>query len=392
MARPPLELETWGRIRRMTVKGKPTARAYYRDSDGVTRSMDRQGKTPAEAERNLVRALKQRLAPASDDLTADTTVSDLATRWLESRTRLAEGSVRIYQNAITKHISPGLGSVRLQECSVPRLDRFLVALARSSGPGTAKTTHVVLSGMFTLAARHGAVRANPMSDVPAPERAKRTARAAAPDRSAVQGILDRFEQWDAGSEPRNESDRRPRRARASDLADTANMFVGSGMRTGEVFALRWDALDLVTQRVIVRGTIAQDRDGKMFVQEVTKSDAGYRELELPAETVDMLVRRRVSSFSQFVFPSSVGTFRHPNNYRTTWRTALAGTPWAGVTPRSFRKTVATVVRDELGIEAARDQLGHEETKTTERSYADEIHRGPAVSLVLSKLLARTPAG
>lgn len=31
MARPPLELETWGRIRRTTVKGKPTAVAYYRD-------------------------------------------------------------------------------------------------------------------------------------------------------------------------------------------------------------------------------------------------------------------------------------------------------------------------------------------------------------------------
>lgn len=62
----------------------------------------------------------------------------------------------------------------------------------------------------------------------------------------------------------------------------------------------------------------------------------------------------------------------------------------GLTPRSFRKTVATVVRDELGIEAARNQLGHEETKTTERSYADEVHRGPAVAAVLSKLLAREP--
>lgn len=390
MARPPLELETWGRIRRMTVDGKPTARAYYRDSDGVTRTMDRRGKTPAEAERNLVRALKAHLAPASDDLTGSSTIAELAARWLESKTRLAEGSVRIYRNAIKKHLEPGLGSVRLQEMTVPRLDRFLVALARSSGPGTAKTTHVVLSGMFALAARHGAVRANPMTDVPAPERPKRRARAAAPDLAAVRGILDRFELWDAGTEPREAGDHRPRRARASDLVDSTSMIVGTGMRTGELLALQWDVLDLAARRVTVCRTIAQDRDGKFFVQDFTKSDAGYRELELPAETVDMLMRRRVASFSAFVFPSSVGTFRHPNNYRTTWRAALQGTTWEGTTPKSFRKTVATVVRDELGIEAARDQLGHEETKTTERSYADEVHRGPAVALVLSKLLSRKP--
>ena len=387
MARPPLELETWGRIRRMTVKGKPTARAYYRDSDGVTRSMDRQGKTPADAERNLVKALKQRLAPASEDLTGDTTIGDLATRWLESKTRLAEGSVRIYKKAIDKHIVPGLGEVRLKEVSVPRLDRFLVALARSSGSGTAKTAHVVLSGMLSLAARHGAVRTNPMSDVPAPERPKRRARAAAPDVAAVRGILDRFEQWDAGTEPREADDRRPRRARASDLTESTSMIVGTGMRTGELLALQWDALDLGARRVVVRRTIAQNREGKCFVQEFTKSEAGYRELDLPAEVIDMLMHRRVASYSAFVFPSSVGTFRHPNNYRTTWREALRGTGWEGTTPKSFRKTVATVVRDELGIEAARDQLGHEETKTTQ-IYADEIHRGPASAAVLSVLLRR----
>ena len=31
MARPPLELETWGKIRRTTVDGKPAAVAYFRD-------------------------------------------------------------------------------------------------------------------------------------------------------------------------------------------------------------------------------------------------------------------------------------------------------------------------------------------------------------------------
>lgn len=385
MARPPLELETWGRIRRTTLGGKPAAIAYFRDSDGVTRLMERRGKTPADAERNLIRALKIRLAPANDDLTGATTIAVLATRWLESKTRLAEGSVRIYRNAIEKHITPGLGDVRLQESTVPRLDRFLVALARSSGPGTAKTAHVVLSGMFGLAARHGAIRANPMTDVPAPEKPKRVARVSAPGAQDVRDIRARFRLWDAGEEPR-EDDSRPRRPRMSDLADSTDAIIGTGMRTGEILALQWDCVDLATRTLVVRRTIAQDRAGKMFVQEFTKSNAGYRQLELPAPLLATLTHRRIDAESDFVFPSSVRTFRHPNNYRTSWRAALAGTAWSGITPKSFRKTVATVLRDEMGIEAARDQLGHEEAKTTQRVYADEVHRGPAAAAILGRLL------
>lgn len=385
MPRPPLELETWGRIRRTTIGGKPTAIAYYRGSDGVTKPMQRQGKTPADAERNLIRALKQQLAPASDDLTPDSTIAQLAPKWLDTKTKLAEGSIRIYKNAIEKHITPGLGSVRLGEITVPRLDRFITALAKSSGIGAATTAHVVLRGMFSLAARHGAVKPNPMVDVPAPEAPKKRERAEAPKADAVRGIRSRFAEWDAGTEPRPDGDRRRRQPRASELLDTTDMFIGTGMRTGEVLALQWDALDLAAGHVVVKRTIAQDRDGKFFVQQWTKREGSYRELELPTHVIEMLLRRRVASFSEFAFPSAVGTFRHPNNYRTAWRQALAETPWEGTTPKSFRKTVATVVRDELGIEAARDQLGHEDERTTRGHYADEVHMGPAVGAVLDRL-------
>ncbi|MDY0830769.1 site-specific integrase [Microbacterium sp. BG28] len=387
MARPPLELETWGRIRRTTVNGKHAAVAYYRDSDGITRPMQRQGKTPAEAERNLVKALKKRLAPVSEDLTPDTTIDVLARKWLDSRTRLAEGSVRIYRNAIEKHIVPGIGSVRLGEATVPKLDRFISALSRSSGPGTATTARVVLAGMFTLATRHGAVRSNPMQDVPAPEKAKRRGRAPAPNIEIIRDVRARFEAWDAGTEPRPDGDRRRRQPRASVLLDTVDMIIGTGVRTGELLALQWSSLDLVDHLVTIERTIAQDRDGKFFVQEFTKTDAGYRQLELPVEVTAMLLRRSVAAYTDLVFPSSVGTLRHPNNYRTAWRAALAETRHKGLTPKSFRKAVATFLRDELGLQAAKEQLGHEHESTTQRHYADELHRGPAVGAIMSKLFS-----
>jgi hypothetical protein len=69
VARPPLPLETWGKVSRTVVNGKPTAIAYYRDSDGRTRPMQRQGSTAAAAERNLLAALRDRLTPTTEYLT-----------------------------------------------------------------------------------------------------------------------------------------------------------------------------------------------------------------------------------------------------------------------------------------------------------------------------------
>lgn len=321
-------------------------------------------------------------------ITGATTIDAAVQARLTQRTdagELAGGSIRAYKSA-AKHIEQGI-AVRLQEAATPRVDRFIATIAAASGPGAATSAHVVLRGAFALATRHGAVRTNPTTDVPRPKRPKRVRGRKAPALEEVRGIRARFALWGAGDEPRPEGDKRRRLPPASTLLDTTDAFVGTGTRTGEVLALKWDALDLGAETVIIRRTITTDRDGKCFVQEFTKTHAGCRELELPRPVVEMLLRRRVDAYSEFVFPSAVGTFRHPNNYRTVWRDALRGTDWEGVTPKSFRKTVATVLRDELGIDAAKAQLGHKDERNTTQHYADDISLGPASATVLAKLLA-----
>ncbi|QCH22634.1 Phage integrase family protein [Mycobacteroides salmoniphilum] len=55
-----------------------------------------------------------------------------------------------------------------------------------------------------------------------------------------------------------------------------------------------------------------------------------------------------------------------------------------VTPHSFRRSVATAVRDGLGIEAAQRQLGHAEMATTEQHYAQRCTTGPDAGAVLEE--------
>jgi integrase len=384
LPRPPLVLETWGKIRRTKIDGKHVARASYRDSDGVTRTLQRTGRTPAEAERNLLGALKERLAPAGRDLTGESTVGQLAKIWMaETAERdLAAGTVMKYREMIDNHITRGLGSVRLMEANVPRLDRFIKALSASSGPSTAKLTRVVLSGMFSLAARHGAVPANPVRDIATVPRTKRYVVAPSPE--DVHAINSHLREWDRGKDRRG-------LARTTDLVDVALMLAATGARTGEVLATQWDTLDIAgtPATVTLRRSIALNLDGKLEMRDRMKSDSSTRRLKLPPFAVDMLMQRRVHSMSELVFPSSTGTFRSPNNFRTQWRHAFAETEWAGMTPKAFRKAVATLLARELGGEAAKDQLGHSSLDITEEHYIERLHEGPDAAVVLQQFFAKT---
>ena len=379
MPRPPLPLETWGKIRRFTPEGgAPTAVAYYRDSAGKRRRMLRTGATEPAAERALIAALKQATGASEDKtLTKDTTITALARQWYAdiSDGKLKPGTLRTYKVSLDTHVVPELGDLRLYEANVPRVDRYLKALRASSGPGTGTTARVVLKGMFGLAVRHGALQSNP---VPSTSTGlQRRARPVSPSKDQVIGIRSRFLEWDGMLNKRNEP-------RATQLLDSCDMLIGTGMRTGELLALKWDAVDLLNATITIRRTIATGEDGKAFVQELPKTDDSERTLHLPPHISLMLARR--SHDSEFVFPSTTGTFWGPANYRARWREALKGTEHEGMTPRAFRKLVATTLERALGSRAAGDQLGHASEATTKAHYIEPSRQGPATQ-VLSDLFS-----
>lgn len=368
MARPALDLESIGKMTRTTLHGKPAASAYYRDSAGKRKRMVKTGATHKQAEIALERAIKDVIGLTSDgeQITRETTIAALSEEWLEMKRaeEMKPGSMRVYKSSLTTHILPTIGDMRLYEATVPRMDRFVSTLKKNSGAATAVTSRVVLSGMFALAVRYGALKANPI-DGTAPVSQKRK-KPVSPGKDAVIGIRSRF----------LESDQLNPRSKVK-LFDACEMFTGTGMRTGELLALKWEDVDLVTATIKIHRTIAVDEGGKFFVQDQTKSDDGERTLHLPPQVVKMLRRREpLRAFSEFVFPSTAGTFWHPNNFRTAWRKALAGTDYEGITPRSFRKLVATTLQRALGSRAAGDQLGHTSEKTTETYYIAPTRTGP----------------
>ncbi|MFT4124423.1 MAG: site-specific integrase [Microbacteriaceae bacterium] len=378
MGRTPLPIETWGRIRRTTIAGVPTAVAYYRDSDGRTRKAQRTGKTPADAENRLRRALRDRLAPTGETITRESPLSALTGPWLDELRAAgrAPATLSRYAGTIRAHLTGPVGEVRIREATVPRLQRVVDRVAETAGPSQGRMLAVVLTGMLELAVRYGAAQANAAEHLRLPSTERDEVRA--PTVEEVRALRALMAAYDARPLTRGTSIR--------DLADVTDMLLATGARIGEVLALRWTDIDIEAGKVTINATVIRGETGGLMVQERPKSSTSRRILTVPPFAVDLLVRRRVSAYCEWVFPSAVGTARWPENVRTQWVAALAGSELSWMTPKSCRKAVATLLKATEGVEAARVQLGHGSAQVTEAHYIQRPTERPDVSSALARFV------
>lgn len=370
MARPHLELGTHGRVRVFAdAKRGYCAVCLYRDWDGVTRQVQRQAKTKGAAERALAVALRDRGRSGTGDITPDTRLAVVAEKWFGELDGKSPSTLQGYRDRLDRQVLPALGRVRVREVSVGLLDRHLAAVRATHGPGLAKMTKSVLSGICNLACRHDAMKSNPCRDV-----ARIPTRPRAAPRSLTVAEVKTMR-------ARLEADEK---ARARDLPDLVAFMFATGLRIGEACALSWSDVDLDAGTVAVNGTVLRVK-GQGLVVNRPKSAAGERVLELPSWCVALLRRRSASSGPVFPAPRS-RRLRDPSNTRRAIREAVTAMGMPGITSHAFRKTVATLM-DEAGLSArsAADQLGHAKPSVTQDVYYGRGKRSTGAAQVLELL-------
>jgi hypothetical protein len=169
MAHPPLALGTHGSI---TITKRPGATAYsarcrFRDFDGVTRSVERSGRTKAAASVALQDEIRSRTGSPAAPLRPHHTFERAAELWLTKLdAQVAEGAraattADTYRQRLNSVVLPAMGQWRLRECTVPQLDGFFTELARTQGAQSRKTVRTVVSLILRLAVQHEAIGDNP---------------------------------------------------------------------------------------------------------------------------------------------------------------------------------------------------------------------------------------
>ncbi|WP_166791263.1 site-specific integrase [Cryobacterium sp. Hh7] len=285
------------------------------------------------------------------------------------KTKKAAGTKRRYKSVVNSHVNSHVGAIRIQEATVPRLQRIIDLVEESSGASQAKILGIVLTGMMGLAVRNGAIRDNPGKNLRMPIIELKAVRA--PDMETIAELYRRLAAYDAVAPVRSGSIR--------DLTDFADVMLATGGRIGEVLAFQWSDLNWETWTVTIDATLISV-PGEGLVRGPLKSAASRRTLHIPEFVRPMLSKRYKSAVVAWVFPSANGGPRWPENVRQQWRTALRGSDAAWMTPHDLRKAVATA----LGTEAAMRQLGHASTSVADRHYVEKTLLRPDQSETLAR--------
>ncbi|SNR79838.1 Site-specific recombinase XerC [Haloechinothrix alba] len=369
MPRPPLPVGTYGKLSSKRDGKRWMAWCKFRDVDGRVRKVRAWDETKAKAENKLREKLKDRQI-GSGHVKPDSKVVDVASKWLNEFEEQVELGTRsgtsldTYTHRWNTIVKPRVEGLRVHELDAGRVDQIVRDVNRELSASSAKTCRTILSAICGLAVRHGALKVNPVRDVRPVESSKRKPLARAFTIDEVMEIFDK-------------ADHDPIAIR-QDLPDIMRYFGGTGQRTGETIAVRWENIDFAEQVAWVEGNMVRTKaDGKKI--NPGKSEAAHRGVPLASWLVDMLRDRRErvaadcgvspEELTGWVFPNGLGGLREASNLRRDWR-AFRKRHGIGdwFTPRTFRRTVATLVTDALPVREASDMLGHSRVSITTDSY------------------------
>jgi integrase len=346
----------------------------YRDSDGRQRKQSCRTLAEAKTFKATVTADKSRgeiVRPSR------VTVADYFAEWLPAyhgRTSkgIKEQTKEGYADEMRRHVLPTLGRRRLADLGPRDIKRLAADLyAEGLSDNSVRIALAPLRSMLADAFEDEVIRRNPAG--------------------GVSVTKPRTEITDGGDEQPKVKALTPEEL-ARLLAEIPEphrllfeVLAASGLRIGELLALRWQDVDFGRRRLLIRrrwyrGTYA-----------APKSKYGRRDVPLTETMTQRLWQRRKDargSEDALVFPSAVGTPLGDANLYKPFKAAAkaAGVPWASF--HTLRHTCATsLFRAGFNAKQVQGWLGHHAASFTLDTYVhllpDDIGEAPEAFDLLS---------
>lgn len=369
--RPATPLGTWGTINAAKTDHGWQASTYMRLYTGKSVRVRASAKTKTAAITALKARCAQRLqATDTDTLTSTSTLNQLITTWIDSKDDVTEQTLERYRGAIDRHIAPGIGEIRINEITPALMDRWV----RDLTPGQAHNAMSVLKGAFGMAVRYGLLTTSPIQHVKPRKATKKKVDALSPEEmQAFRGDIKKHANGLTNGHT------------ADLLRDVTDIAICTGLRLGEILAIRWEDIDGDTLHVC--GTVVFTKGDGNHRQPFGKTETSDRVVQLPHVAQKIIARRRDKwgDIAEMLFPSVRLTYMSEANFNRIFRPAK-GERWAHVTIHTLRRTLATIVNAAMGPRKAADLLGHADMSLTQRVYIARSDQGVAVGDLVDDLL------
>jgi integrase len=149
------------------------------------------------------------------------------------------------------------------------------------------------------------------------------------------------------------------------------MFV-TGLRVGELSALKWEDWDSNTGIIRIRRTEVrhyENHKGIFEVKDFPKTEAGIRNVVVPQGCIWILQKlRNMSAFCEYIF-SKDGKRLNTYSFRNRLRTVCKNTGCVQKSPHKIRKTYCTILLDHsVDNQMVISQMGHSSISCSETYY------------------------
>jgi integrase len=218
--------------------------------------------TKREAEIELAKQITAAAAGESVDPTR-MTVAEFLDRWERDWcvSNVSPKTAERYSELLRLHVRPHVGSIRVQKLRPVHLTELYGSLATKLAPRTIGHAHRVLHQALSHAVDWAIVATNVAARVSGPRVEQEEIEILAANE--MRAILDK--------------------ARGRPIYQIASLALATGMRRGEVLALRWQDVDMDRGRVTVARSLEQTKAGLRFKEPKTRY--GRRTITLPPSAV-----------------------------------------------------------------------------------------------------------
>jgi integrase len=326
------------------------------------------GRTREETSRKLTVLLKQVQdgLPATSD---QKTISSFSKEWLAAvKPTVAPNTYRRYEGVLRVNVLPSLGKIRLSRLQASHLQQLYSDCIESGlSPRTVHHIHTVTHTMLDKAARWDFVQRNVASLVSPPK---------VPHREMITLSVEEVRALLTT-------------ARGTRLEAIWSVAIGTGLRAGELLALRWQDIDLKAASLNVTATLTR-QDGEL-VRTDPKTARSRRRVALSIPTVTALGTHRTVQLEErvkagpawqdgdFVFTNRLGgPIDQSNLLKREFRPLLQK---AGVRPdatvRDLRHTAISLALSQgTAATDVSEMAGHSNVGVTLSVYAHALPGAP----------------
>ena len=346
---------------------------YNEKSLPITKSVTAKTKTECAAK---LEKLKEQYGRVTEKIKPDMPFGEWIDFWYQTYCR---HTLRIttkgeYENRIYNHIIPGIGKIPLNKLSQSDLQQFYAkektggrklhtqTLGKGLSDRMIRAIHANCRTALQRAVQDGLIRTNPAVGCKLP-----------PKKAREMQVL-----------TQNEILRFLHQAKEEGYYELFLLELGTGMRRGEILALKWSDLNFTTGELHIERQVYVIK-GESIIS-VPKTKASVRTVILPPSLVNVLAQYKQAVDSDWMFPSPLDSSkpRNPSSVRKRLQLILERAGCKRVRFHDLRHTFATMALEHgMDVKTLSATIGHISSATTLDIYShitDTMQRQAAVRI------------